>query len=250
MALTPRTLLDPSGGAPTAARRPGAPGSVAMTSASRPVTGASAWAWGLLPCCCRSLCWGRCRAGGGMVASHRSLAREGGVAKANAESARRWGKAFLTVTTVLVVAQLVWGLIRFTQPSSAASGFFPQGIPITLYVLVCVVHLVVVISSPALGAVRSCGAVHAERAVSIEVPLPNGAVAGDGAAGAAGGGVAWGRGDRTRCWRRDGASVPHRLRRGASGAGLHDAALQLPVCRGGAGMPGSLPRTRFSRGVR
>lgn len=115
-----------------------------MTSASRPVTGASAWAWGLLVLLPVPLL-GPLLAGSGMVASHRSLAREGGVAKANAESARRWGKAFLTVTTVLVVAQLVWGLIRFTQPSSAASGFFPQGIPITLYALVCVVHLVVVI---------------------------------------------------------------------------------------------------------
>lgn len=115
-----------------------------MTSASRSVTGASAWAWGLLVLLPVPLL-GPLVAGGGMVASYRSLAREGEVAKANAASARRWGTTFLCVTTALLVVQLAWGLIRMTQPSAPASGFFPQGIPITLYALTCVVHLVVVI---------------------------------------------------------------------------------------------------------
>ena len=115
-----------------------------MTSMPRPVTGASAWAWGLLVLLPIPLL-GPLLAGGGMVASYRSLEREGDVAKANAASARRWGTVFLIVSTGLLVAQLVWGLLRMTQPSAPASGFFPQGIPITLYVIVCVVHLVVVI---------------------------------------------------------------------------------------------------------
>ena len=115
-----------------------------MTAASPPITGASAWAWGLLVLLPLPLL-GPLLAGGGMVASYRSLAREGEVAKANAESARQWGALFLIVSTALLVAQLVWGLIRMAQPGAPASGFFPQGIPITLYVVVCVVHLVVVI---------------------------------------------------------------------------------------------------------
>lgn len=131
-----------------------------MTSTPRPVTGVSAWAWGLLVLLPLPLL-GPLLAGGGMVASYRSLAREGAVAKANATSARQWGALFLIVSTGLLVAQLVWGLIRMTQPSAPASGFFPQGIPITLYAIVCVVHLVVVIAA----------VVRARRGEIVRLPL-------------------------------------------------------------------------------
>lgn len=115
-----------------------------MTSSSRSATGMSAWAWGLMVLLPVPLL-GPLLAGVAMVASYGSLSRQGAVAKANAASARRWGVIFLVVSTSLLLVQLVWGLIRMAQPSAMASGFFPQGIPITLYAVVCVVHLVVVI---------------------------------------------------------------------------------------------------------
>jgi len=110
----------------------------------REATGVSAWALGLLVLVPIPLL-GPLAAGGAMVAAYGSLSRQGPLAKANAASARWWGAVFLIVSTGLLVIQLVLGLIRLAQPATAASGFFPQGLPITLYVLVCLVHLVVVI---------------------------------------------------------------------------------------------------------
>lgn len=114
------------------------------SSASGRATGASAWAWGLMVLLPVPLL-GPLLAGCGMVASYGSLSRQGQLAKENAASARSWGLFFLVTSTALLVVQLGLGLMRMVQPSAAASGFFPQGIPIVLYVLVCVVHLVVVI---------------------------------------------------------------------------------------------------------
>ncbi|QMU97675.1 hypothetical protein FVO59_10940 [Microbacterium esteraromaticum] len=115
-----------------------------MTATSAPATGASAWALGLLVLLPIPLL-GPLAAGGGMIAAYGSLSRQGPLAKRNAAAARSWGRLFLFVSTALLVVQLVVGLVRMTQPSAPATGFFPQGIPITLYVIVCVVHLVVVI---------------------------------------------------------------------------------------------------------
>jgi len=110
----------------------------------REATGVSAWALGLLVLLPVPIL-GALAAGGAMVAAYGSLSRQGPLAKANAAAARVWGAIFLIVSTALLVIQLVLGLIRLAQPSTAASGFFPQGLPITLYVLVCLVHLVVVV---------------------------------------------------------------------------------------------------------
>ncbi|MFD5215690.1 DUF4870 domain-containing protein [Microbacterium sp. NPDC058345] len=115
-----------------------------MTGTAREATGVSAWALGLLVLLPIPLL-GPLAAGGAMVAAYGSLSRQGPLAKANAAAARRWGVVFLIVTTGLLVLQLVLGLIRLSQPSAAASGFFPQGLPITIYAVVCLVHLVVVI---------------------------------------------------------------------------------------------------------
>lgn len=104
-------------------------------------------------------------AGCGMVASYGSLSRQGQLAKENAASARSWGLIFLVTSTALLVVQLGLGLMRMAQPSAAASGFFPQGIPIVLYVLVCVVHLVIVI----LAVLR------ARRGEVVRLPFPRSA---------------------------------------------------------------------------
>lgn len=115
-----------------------------MTTPNRQATGASAWALGLLVLLPIPLL-GSLAAGGGMIAAYGSLSRQGPLAKRNAAAARSWGRLFLITSTALLVAQLVLGLVRLTQPSAPASGFFPQGIPLTLYVAVCLVHLVVVV---------------------------------------------------------------------------------------------------------
>ena len=107
-------------------------------------TGASAWALGLLVLVPIPFL-GALAAGGGMIAAYGSLSRQGPLAKQNAVSARAWGRLFLVSSTVLLLAQLVIGLVRMMTPSAPATGFFPQGIPFALYIVVCVVHLVVVL---------------------------------------------------------------------------------------------------------
>lgn len=114
-----------------------------MTSPGRTATGVSAWALGLLVLLPVPML-GSLAAGGAMVAAYGSLSRQGPLAKANAASARRWGAGFLIVSTALLVLQLAVSVPRlFGTPEPV--GFLPLGIPIILYALVCVVHLVVVV---------------------------------------------------------------------------------------------------------
>lgn len=114
-----------------------------MTSSGPTATGVSAWAAGLLVLLPVPML-GALAAGGAMVAAYGSLSRQGPLAKANAASARRWGMVFLLVSTGLLVLQLALSVPRlFGTPEPV--GFLPLGIPIILYVLVCVVHLVVVV---------------------------------------------------------------------------------------------------------
>lgn len=100
-----------------------------------------------------------------MVASYGSLSRQGELAKQNAAAARTWGLIFLVTSTVLLLVQLGLGLMRMVQPSAAASGFFPQGLPIVLYALVCVIHLVVVIFA----------VLRARRGEVVRLPFPRSA---------------------------------------------------------------------------
>lgn len=115
-----------------------------MTDSSGQATGASAWALGLLVLLPVPFL-GALAAGGGMIAAYGSLSRQGPLAKQNAALARSWGRLFLVASTALLLVQLTLGLVRLTQPSAAASGLLPQGIPLLLYVVVCVAHLVVVL---------------------------------------------------------------------------------------------------------
>jgi hypothetical protein len=114
-----------------------------MTTSGRTATGVSAWALGLLVLLPVPML-GSLAAGGAMVAAYGSLSRQGPLAKTNAASARRWGAGFLLVSTALLVLQLALSVPRlFGTPEPV--GFLPLGIPIVLYVLVCIVHLVVVV---------------------------------------------------------------------------------------------------------
>lgn len=114
-----------------------------MTMSGRTATGVSAWALGLLVLLPVPML-GSLAAGGAMVAAYGSLSRQGPLAKTNAASARRWGAGFLLVSTALLVLQLALSVPRlFGTPEPV--GFLPLGIPIVLYVLVCIMHLVVVV---------------------------------------------------------------------------------------------------------
>ncbi|MDT0156700.1 hypothetical protein Q9R19_03570 [Microbacterium sp. ARD32] len=134
-----------------------------MTGRRSEATGVSAWALGLLILLPVPML-GSLAAGGAMVAAYGSLSRQGPLAKANAASARRWGALFLIVSTALLVIQLIIGLVRLTTSAGVTSGFFPQGIPITLYALVCIVHLVVVI----------IGTLRARRGEVVRMPFVRG----------------------------------------------------------------------------
>lgn len=78
-----------------------------------------------------------------MAASGGSSRRAGGAAAENARSALNWGLTYLMVSTLLIILHVVL-LIGLTvqQP---ATGFYPLGIPITLYFAVSLLHLVLVI---------------------------------------------------------------------------------------------------------
>lgn len=128
------------------------------TSAGRQATGVSAWALGFLVLLPIPL-MGPLAAGGAMVAAYGTLSVQGPLAKANAASAKRWGTIFLLVSTGLLVVQFALTIPRLVSPGPAV-GFFPLGIPITLYVVVCVIHLVVV----------TVGTVRAARGEVMRIP--------------------------------------------------------------------------------
>ncbi|WP_309066612.1 hypothetical protein [Microbacterium sp.] len=130
-----------------------------MTQSARPATGASAWALGLLVLLPIPLL-GPLAAGGGMVAAYGSLSRQGPLAAANARSAKRWGTFFLLVSTGLLVLQLGIAVALLWMPPQPR-GLFPVAIPMTLYVVVCVVHLVVVI----------VGTLRARRGEVVRIPF-------------------------------------------------------------------------------
>ncbi|MDF2559753.1 MAG: hypothetical protein K0R99_1199 [Microbacterium sp.] len=84
-----------------------------------------------------------------MAVSGGSARRAGGPAAENARSASNWGLTYLMVSTVLLVMHFVL-LITLASQGNASTGFFPLGIPITLYFAVSLLHVVLVI----IGTVR------------------------------------------------------------------------------------------------
>ncbi|MGJ0387663.1 DUF4870 domain-containing protein [Microbacterium sp. CGR1] len=86
-----------------------------------------------------------------MAVSGGASRRFGGVARENARAALNWGLTYLLVSTVLLVSHFV--LLFSLTADSPTSGFFPIGIPITIYFALSVLHLVLVI----VGMVRAAG---------------------------------------------------------------------------------------------
>lgn len=86
-----------------------------------------------------------------MAVSGGASRRFGGAARENARAALNWGLTYLLVSTVLLVSHFV--ILSTLTADSPASGFYPIGIPITLYFAVSVFHLALVI----MGMVRASG---------------------------------------------------------------------------------------------
>ncbi|MEV7798434.1 DUF4870 domain-containing protein [Microbacterium foliorum] len=78
-----------------------------------------------------------------MAVSGGSSRRFGGVAGGNARAAANWGLTYLLVSTVLLISHFV--ILFSLTADSPASGFYPIGIPITIYFALSVFHVVLVI---------------------------------------------------------------------------------------------------------
>ncbi len=86
-----------------------------------------------------------------MAVSGGSSRRFGGVAGENARAAANWGLTYLLVSTVLLISHFV--ILFSLTADSPSSGFYPIGIPITIYFALSVFHVVLVI----MGMVKASG---------------------------------------------------------------------------------------------
>ena len=78
-----------------------------------------------------------------MAVSGGSSRRFGGVAAENARAAANWGLTYLLVSTVLLISHFV--ILFSLTAGSPSSGFYPIGIPITIYFALSLFHVVLVI---------------------------------------------------------------------------------------------------------
>lgn len=88
--------------------------------------------------------------------------RFGGVARENARVALNWGLTYLLVSTILLVSHFV--LLFTLTADSPVTGFYPLGIPITIYFAVSVLHLILVI----VGMVRASSG----RVMRVPIAIP------------------------------------------------------------------------------
>ncbi|MCM6762911.1 DUF4870 domain-containing protein [Rathayibacter sp. ZW T2_19] len=94
-----------------------------------------------------------------MAAVHSSSRARGGVAAENGRRAANWGLTVILVTVLTLVGHFV--LLFALTADAPSTSFYPIGIPITLFGVLCVVHLVVII----------CGLVTANRGRVLRNPL-------------------------------------------------------------------------------
>lgn len=97
-----------------------------------------------------------------MAVSGGASRRAGGVARENARAALNWGLTYLMVSTLLLILHFV--MLFILTSDSPATGFYPLGIPITLYFAVSIMHLVIVI----VGTVRASSG----RAMRVPFAIP------------------------------------------------------------------------------
>ena len=114
----------------------------------RPANGAMAWALGLIAFVPIPLL-GAFASGIAMAIGYAASAKRSDLARANARAAANWGITFTVVSTIILVIHffLAWGVTQ----GRGTPDFYPLGIPITIYGVLVLVHIVLVI----VGTVRS-----------------------------------------------------------------------------------------------
>lgn len=133
---------------PPAAPQYGTPGAYGYPV--KPSTGTLSWALGFLIFIGIPFLSGIV-SGVVMASVYRSVASKGEIARQNARSAANWALTYLTVSTALIILHIIV-LFAFAR-NEGVSGFFPLGIPITLYFAVSILHVVLVI----VGTVKASG---------------------------------------------------------------------------------------------
>lgn len=108
----------------------------------RPATGMLQWAMGLLVLLPIPFLGGFV-SGITMAATFGAAAKHGGRARENARAAANWGLTYLTVSTALLIIHFIC-IVQFAN-GPGMRGFYPLGIPITIYLGVGILHLVVVV---------------------------------------------------------------------------------------------------------
>jgi len=119
----------------------GAPGAYGYPP-PKPSTGTLSWALGFLIFISIPFLSGIV-SGVVMASVYRSVSRKGEIARQNARSAANWALTYLTVSIALLLVHIIV-LVAFAG-DDGMTGFFPLGIPITLYFAVSILHVVLVI---------------------------------------------------------------------------------------------------------
>ena len=136
--------LYPAPGAPGAYPVPGYP----APPAAAPPRGLLPWVLGFLILVPFPFLGGLA-SGIAMAVSGGASRRAGGPARENARNALNWGLTYLMVSTLLIILHFVLLFVLTSQ--APTTGFYPLGIPITVYFAVSIAHLAVVI----MGTVRA-----------------------------------------------------------------------------------------------
>lgn len=148
-AVHPQAAPGQPGPHPYPPAHPGAPyGAYPVVQPGRTPTGTLSWALGFLIFLLIPFLSGII-SGAAMALTFGAAAKHGGVARENARSAANWGLTYVTLSLVLVIAHFI-AVFAFAD-SGAGRGFFPIGIPITIYFAVSLLHVVLVI----VGTVKS-----------------------------------------------------------------------------------------------
>lgn len=115
----------------------------------KPASGTLSWAMGFLVFVPIPFL-GIVAAGIVMAVLSGAASRKNALAAANGRSAANWGLTALLVSTGLLILHFVL-LFLLTSGGSSVSGFYPLGIPITLYGVVVLAHIVLTI----IGTIRA-----------------------------------------------------------------------------------------------
>ncbi len=124
--------------APIASPRPYPVQTFVSPAAKPPPNGALAWGLGLLALLFPIV--GSIAAGAAMIIAGLSMRKYGGVGGTNGRNAANWGATYLLLTVLLVGTH--FGVLIAVTADGPVSGFFPIGIPITVWAVVSLCHVI------------------------------------------------------------------------------------------------------------